>query len=66
MAGTFALLVFQFHKGTIKAKKTAAFDDSSKLFQFHKGTIKADGSFFGIPGFKLFQFHKGTIKAFTS
>ena len=32
--------IFQFHKGTIKTKKSRRSIAVTKLFQFHKGTIK--------------------------
>ena len=35
------LCAFQFHKGTIKAKREAITATSEAGFQFHKGTIKA-------------------------
>ena len=35
-------LLFQFHKGTIKANSDAGIARNHTIFQFHKGTIKAD------------------------
>ena len=34
------IIIFQFHKGTIKTVNLATLADGGKLFQFHKGTIK--------------------------
>ena len=40
-----SLLLFQFHKGTIKPKGKKLTEGAKHEFQFHKGTIKpiADG-----------------------
>ena len=35
------LSLFQFHKGTIKARKFLEPLNNDSVFQFHKGTIKA-------------------------
>ena len=35
-----SVLLFQFHKGTIKTKNRAEYQVYTHLFQFHKGTIK--------------------------
>ena len=40
------LLIFQFHKGTIKARRPPPACRSPPQFQFHKGTIKAKCSLF--------------------
>ena len=54
--------IFQFHKGTIKAKSGVVLFNIIPTFQFHKGTIKAIVPLvFQI--LAVFQFHKGTIKA---
>ena len=34
-----AVVVFQFHKGTIRTSRAAAYTTAS-TFQFHKGTIR--------------------------
>ena len=34
------MILFQFHKGTIKTPKLTAFLTAVFQFQFHKGTIK--------------------------
>ena len=36
------LLLFQFHKGTIKTRLTRFVNKDSIIFQFHKGTIKTE------------------------
>ena len=52
---------FQFHKGTIRTKKTGEIIKTTQ-FQFHKGTIRTiyvtDEGIVYIE----FQFHKGTIR----
>ena len=54
--------VFQFHKGTIKTRKTGHHPHHYDAFQFHKGTIKT--AMFVKSDYQPapFQFHKGTIK----
>ena len=37
-----SLLIFQFHKGTIKTDQPARGGEEYQLFQFHKGTIKTN------------------------
>ena len=36
---------FQFHKGTIRTKRTTTFRQSLSEFQFHKGTIRTQQHF---------------------
>ena len=57
------LLLFQFHKGTIKTYYMSLREILVYVFQFHKGTIKTTKKFITISIVSLkFQFHKGTIK----
>ena len=60
------LIVFQFHKGTIRTK---LFKDPTNLinsFQFHKGTIRTCSLSGGCSLVSRFQFHKGTIRTCTA
>ncbi len=57
------ILIFQFHKGTIKACLVDYNLPDASGFQFHKGTIKAYLQAFHEFVHMEFQFHKGTIKA---
>ena len=42
-----AILIFQFHKGTIRTVMTVVSSMPILIFQFHKGTIRTfDGGFF--------------------
>ena len=56
------MLVFQFHKGTIRTSLCNVLRVPSTSFQFHKGTIRTE--FKGcLPNLSnSFQFHKGTIR----
>ncbi len=56
------LLLFQFHKGTIKPISRTRRHREILQFQFHKGTIKPEPSPSLPPPPPEFQFHKGTIK----
>ena len=40
-----AIIIFQFHKGTIKTFTGSEDDKPALIFQFHKGTIKTIFSF---------------------
>ena len=55
-------LIFQFHKGTIKAMTDETLLIILTTFQFHKGTIKAVANSVFKNSYHIFQFHKGTIK----
>ena len=57
--------LFQFHKGTIKARFGTVSAFAAHAFQFHKGTIKALCRHQRTVVVPQFQFHKGTIKAFS-
>ena len=35
-----SILIFQFHKGTIRTGTSRAADGRNRTFQFHKGTIR--------------------------
>ena len=56
------MILFQFHKGTIRTLVVHLYKLVFVIFQFHKGTIRTvDTSSFNLDD-KLFQFHKGTIR----
>ena len=56
------IIIFQFHKGTIKTDLSHRHMFTAQIFQFHKGTIKTGGCATEIYVASEFQFHKGTIK----
>ena len=56
------ILLFQFHKGTIKTHRSYKDYDQYHKFQFHKGTIKTKANGNTRVTISVFQFHKGTIK----
>ena len=56
------LLLFQFHKGTIRTIRRCSVFRNPRAFQFHKGTIRTVIDY-GCKGTdNEFQFHKGTIR----
>jgi len=55
--------VFQFHNGSIKAKRKITVGEIGEGFQFHNGSIKASNSHGRGVFDLLFQFHNGSIKA---
>ena len=42
---TIVVMLFQFHKGTIRTGRTECFPNVFKVFQFHKGTIRTTPDF---------------------
>ena len=56
-----AMIVFQFHKGTIRTSDGGYGNEFIK-FQFHKGTIRTGAGIISGAGSLIFQFHKGTIR----
>ena len=58
-------VIFQFHKGTIKTKKSIAEAFSASDFNSIKVRLKPIGHLFTYNAV-LFQFHKGTIKTSVS
>ena len=59
------LVIFQFHKGTIKTSKNRSYNLNQHIFQFHKGTIKTLKNFIFLSSKNYFNSIKVRLKQYS-